>query len=357
MTRSTGAVALLLLTLSVVLGVMGSVRFSAAPRWPRFAIDSLHRDVSLLVIVLTVLHVVTTVLDGFAPISLIDGLIPFRSPYRPLWLGLGAVSFDLLIALVMTSLFRRRLGYRSWRIVHWLAYVSWPIAVLHGLGTGSDVKSAWMLALTVVCVAAVVAAVLVRIGRSVPVSPGLRTGTTVLAVATPIGLASFAMLGPLQKGWARKAGTPPPHGVTSTSTARPSAAVPPASRASSTQGPLDRPFSATLFGTVNQTSASGGAIVELSLRLGGRVPGQMRIRLGGAPLPQGGLSLTGSQVDLTAPGMPSAMAGKVLSLNGDAIVARVSDLTGAVLNLRINLSIDQNSDAVTGTVTGTPIGR
>ena len=96
----------------MVLGILGSIRFSAAPRWPRFAIDSLHRDTSLLVIVLVVLHVITSVLDGFAPITLLDGVIPFLSPYRPLWLGLGTLSFDLLIALVVTSLVRRRLGYR-----------------------------------------------------------------------------------------------------------------------------------------------------------------------------------------------------------------------------------------------------
>ena len=91
-------------------------------------------------------------LDSFAPIRLIDAVIPFASTYRPLWLGLGALSFDLLIALVVTSLVRRRLGYRAWRTIHWLAYASWPVAVFHGLGTGSDTKVWWMLALTAACV-------------------------------------------------------------------------------------------------------------------------------------------------------------------------------------------------------------
>ena len=136
---------MVLLTASVVLGVVGTVRYSA-PRWPRFAIDSLHRDISLLVIVLLVVHIVTSVLDGFAPIKLTDAVIPFATPYRPLWMGLGALSFDLLIALVITSLMRRRLGYKSWRATHWLAYASWPIASLHGVGTGTDVKSWWLLA-------------------------------------------------------------------------------------------------------------------------------------------------------------------------------------------------------------------
>src|SRR5207248_7040351 len=180
--RATGAVALVLLTISVVLGVLDSVRFSLAPRWPRFAVDQLHRDTSLLVIVLLVLHVVTSVLDGFAPISLIDGVIPFNSPYRPLSMALGTLSFDLLLALVATSLLRRRLGYRAWRAIHWLAYASWPVAVLHGVGTGTDVKSWWLLALTIACVAAVVIAVLIRIARVQNATPGMRTGAAAPAI-------------------------------------------------------------------------------------------------------------------------------------------------------------------------------
>ncbi|MBV9414351.1 MAG: ferric reductase-like transmembrane domain-containing protein, partial [Solirubrobacterales bacterium] len=117
--RGTGAVALVLLTGSVVLGILGSVRF-AAPRWPRFAIDAVHRDLSLLVLVVLAIHIITSVLDGFAPINLLDGVIPFRTPYRPLWMGLGTLAFDLLLAIAITSLVRRRLGYRAWRAIHWL---------------------------------------------------------------------------------------------------------------------------------------------------------------------------------------------------------------------------------------------
>src|ERR1700761_3219275 len=116
--RGTGAVSLVLLTASVVLGIVGSVRF-ASPRWPRFAIDVVHRDISLLVLVVLVIHIVTSVLDGFAPIGLLDGVVPFVTPYRPLWMGLGTLAFDLLLAITITSLVRRRLGYRAWRAVHW----------------------------------------------------------------------------------------------------------------------------------------------------------------------------------------------------------------------------------------------
>ena len=205
--RGTGAVALVLLTVSVVIGILGSVRF-AAPRWPRFAIDALHRDISLLVLVVLVIHIVTSVLDGFAPITLLDGVIPFTSPYRPLWLGLGTLSFDLLVAIAITSIVRRRIGYRAWRAIHWLAYASWPVAVLHGLGTGSDVKQWWMLALTAVCIVAVLVAAWTRIAHVSSGHAGLRAPATALAVITPIGLMIFTLAGPLQRGWARRAGTP-----------------------------------------------------------------------------------------------------------------------------------------------------
>ena len=351
--RATGAVALLLLTVSVVLGILGSLRFSSGPRWPRFAIDSLHRDTSLLVIVLLVLHVVTSVLDAFAPIKLTDAIIPFATPYRPLWMGLGALSFDLLIALVVTSLMRRRLGYRSWRAIHWLAYASWPIAVLHGLGTGTDAKTWWMLLLTIGCVAAVVIAVLARIARADPSRSGLRAGTAALAVATPLGIAIFALAGPLAHGWARRAGTPLKLiGGASAARAVQGVAV---TSSKAAPGPLDRTFTATLNGTANQSSDGNGAIVELAMRLGGSVQGQMRVRLGGAPLEGGGLSLTGSQVDLSGNGMSSVMAGQIVSLQGDRFHARVTDQSGTVVDLLANLNIDQSNGTVTGTLTGQPV--
>jgi hypothetical protein len=299
------------------------------------------------VIVLLVLHVVTSVLDGFAPISLLDGVIPFNSPYRPLWLGLGTVSFDVLLALLVTSLLRARLGYRTWRAIHWLAYGSWPIAVLHGIGTGTDVKSWWMVLLTVACVAAVLVAAFVRIGRAEGAPDGVRAGAGALSLATVAGFVVFMIAGPLQPHWSRRAGTPLKLlGVHTASTV---------ATAGVGKGPLDRQFSANLSGTASQQQASGGAIIELSLRLDGGAHGQMRIRLGGEPLPSGGLSLTGSQVDLTGPGMPSAMVGKISSLRGDQFDARVSDASGSVVELRASLTIDQNTGSVTGTMTGAPV--
>ncbi len=346
LTRGTGVVALVLLTATVVVGILGSVRFTAA-RWPRFAIDTVHRDLSLLVIVLLLVHILTSVLDSFAPIRLTDAVIPFMSRYRPLWLGLGALAFDMLVAIAVTSLVRRRLGYRSWRAVHWLAYVSWPVAVLHGVGAGSDAKVGWVLAITVACVAAVTAAALVRIARSTPAQRGRRATAIAATLAVLAGISIFTLQGPLQPGWARRAGTPVAllsHPVIRVAATQPLSTT-------SQRATLTAPFSARLSGTVTQKQEPGGAIVDLALQLSGGARGKLRVRLAGAPLLDGGgLSMTGSQVDLLASGLPSVMAGQIVSLQGTDLLARVSDGAGSALNLNASLDIDDRTGEVSGTL-------
>ena len=108
-TRATGIIALVLLTGTVVLGIVTSVRF-ASPAWPRFVTVSLHRSLSLLTITFTGLHVLTTIADPFASIGVVSVVVPFTSGYRRIWLGLGAVAFDLLLAVLVTGLLRTRVG-------------------------------------------------------------------------------------------------------------------------------------------------------------------------------------------------------------------------------------------------------
>lgn len=208
LTRATGAVAILLLTFTVALGVLDVSRWTS-PRWPRFVIDSLHRNASLLAVAFLVLHVLTSVLDGFASISLTAAFIPFIGSYRPFWLGLGAVAFDLVLALVITSLMRRRFGHSAWRNTHWLAYACWPIALLHGLGTGSDVKSGWLLVLTVGCVLTVIVAVIARVASGWPGNARERIAALGATGAFALFLLLWMPAGPLGEEWARRSGTPP----------------------------------------------------------------------------------------------------------------------------------------------------
>jgi sulfoxide reductase heme-binding subunit YedZ len=130
----------------------------------------------LFVLILLVLHIVTAVADGFAPIRLTDSVIPFVSPYRAIWLGLGALSFDIICAVILTSVARRFIGFSAWRLIHWASYLAWPIALVHGLGTGTDTTTAWMLAIYIICVIAVLAAIVWRVSAGWPAtaSTGLR---------------------------------------------------------------------------------------------------------------------------------------------------------------------------------------
>jgi predicted ferric reductase len=153
-TRATGLVTLLLLTASVLLGILTTGRF-AGGSWPRFLTAGLHRNLSLLVVTFLALHVGTTVVDNFVSIPLTAAFIPFASSYKMIWLSLGAVALDLLVALVATSLIRNRLGLRIWRWVHWAAYVCWPVALAHGLGAGTDRGTLWVFVLTIACAAMV----------------------------------------------------------------------------------------------------------------------------------------------------------------------------------------------------------
>ena len=155
--RATGVVALVLLTVVVVLGILVNRR-GRLPGLPRFATTSLHRSMSLLAVAFLAVHVITAIADPYVTSGIVAAVVPFTSAYKALWIGLGAVSLDMIIALIVTSLARARIGRRTWRAVHWLAYASWPVALAHGLGSGTDLRAGWLLALTVLCIAAVVGA-------------------------------------------------------------------------------------------------------------------------------------------------------------------------------------------------------
>lgn len=207
LTRASGAVALVLLTATVALGVI-DVRRVSSPAWPRFVVDAVHRNVALLAMAFLVLHILTAVLDSFASIPLIDAIVPFVGSYRPFWLGLGAVAFDLLLAVIVTSVLRGRIGVAGWRAVHWLTYASWPVALLHGVGTGSDIKSAWMLLLTFGCLAVVLVAVVVRAIAAMRSHPGRARAALGIAAAFTAFMVLWLPFGPLGAGWARRSGTP-----------------------------------------------------------------------------------------------------------------------------------------------------
>jgi sulfoxide reductase heme-binding subunit YedZ len=166
-TRGAGAVTLVLLSGSVVLGILSVLRVQSAA-WPRFLTTGLHRNLALMTLVFLALHIVTAVVDPFTHLGWLTAVVPFSSYYRTLWLGLGTIAFELLLAIVATSLVRGLIGQAVWRWVHWLTYAAWPLGVLHGLGTGTDAWSPWFFVLTVICVGAVATALVYRLVAGSP---------------------------------------------------------------------------------------------------------------------------------------------------------------------------------------------
>jgi Ferric reductase like transmembrane component len=352
LTRGTGTIALILLTLSVALGV-ANVRRLRTEHVPRFVLDAVHRNVSLLAMAFLLVHIVTSLLDGFAPIRLIDVIIPFGSAYRPLWLGFGAVAFDLLLAVVITSLLRRRFGYRAWRMTHWAAYASWPVALLHGLGTGSDTKTGWMLVIVGGCVIVMIVAVVARATAGWPDHPTARLGALAASAIVPLGLLIWLPSGPLAAGWAKKAGTPASLLRATANTTSSSASSSSGSGGSSSSATSS--FTANASGTVEQGSTSdGGTAVDISLSLAGQQLDTLAIDLRGQPLSSGGLEMTSSQVTLGPQSDPSRYQGTVTSLDGTNVSAQVTDGNGNRLNLIARLQINPDSGTASGTVSATP---
>jgi methionine sulfoxide reductase heme-binding subunit len=198
---------LIVLTVTVVLGVVTAVRWTGEST-PAFVAADLHRNLSLLSVCLLVAHIVTTVLDPYAHISVRDVVIPFGAAYRPIWLGLGVAAAEIIVAIAVTSLLRERIGVRLWRVLHWAAYASWPLAVVHGLGTGSDARAPWLIGVVASCVAAVVLAVVERVRRGELATLPIRAGAALVTAAGLVVGTAWAFGGPLQAGWAAKAGTP-----------------------------------------------------------------------------------------------------------------------------------------------------
>lgn len=160
--RGNGIVALAFLTLSMALGVATR---SARPLFalPRFGVSDIHRFVALAGTLLVALHVGLLFMDPYAKLKIIDFVVPFLGAYRPVWQGLGTVAVDLLIVIVITSLLRHRLGVSAFRLIHWSAYLLWPIAMAHSLGNGTDVGHVWFMAFAGVCGLIVALAVVFRL--------------------------------------------------------------------------------------------------------------------------------------------------------------------------------------------------
>jgi hypothetical protein len=342
LTRGTGMVSLVLLTISLALGISEAVRY-ARPGWPRFVLAALHKNASLLALAFLGVHILTSVADSFAPIRLADAVIPFAGRYRPVWLGLGALAFDLLLALIATSLVRERIGYRWWRGVHWAAYACWPIAFMHGLGTGTDTRARWGLLVNLVCLAAIVGAVWWRIALTRTAAPRVRVAASFATVAIAVGVVGWMVAEPLRPGWARKAGTP--EALVATSPA-------PSGSTSVLQAPFESPITGTIRAAQPAGSTRESVVINAQVAA---VRARLHVVIGGTALRDGGVAMDDSSVRLGTGDAAGAYRGSVTSLVGNDLVASLQDRAGHHMVLTVHIA-NTGANRVSGKVTARPGG-
>jgi methionine sulfoxide reductase heme-binding subunit len=154
--RSAGIVAYLLLSSSVLLGIMMAGRTSFA--WPKFAVEEVHRFLAILTGVFVALHGASLLLDTVVPLGLGAALVPFTSPYRPFAVGLGVTAMELIAAVGISNWLRPHLAHRTWRRLHYLTLPAWLLASVHGILAGTDAGDPWFAALAGGTIAAVAVA-------------------------------------------------------------------------------------------------------------------------------------------------------------------------------------------------------
>jgi hypothetical protein len=346
--RAGGFAAYVLLSLTVIAGLVLRNRWQTA-RWPRLVTNELHGYLSLLGLVFVTIHVLAVAIDPFTRFGLREVLVPFVSHYRPLWMGLGIVGLYLLLAVWISTRLRTRIGYRLWRRIHLLAFGVFAAATVHGIGTGSDTKTPWGLAIYI-CAALVVGALSVR-RLLVPVGHDERRRpvAAMLPGVAVLGTAIWALLGPLAPHWGARAGG-------SVSTA--SAAVRNTSRTTSATRPpsgvLQTPFAASFNGTATVSNADDGGYVTVRIHgaMRGGTADHLEILVHGVPLDDGGVEMQASHVAVGA--ATAFYTGRIVSLRGMRLVAAVSSTKERV---RLDITLRLNADgSASGTVRGRSLG-
>lgn len=168
--RAAGVVAYALITSGVLLGVLLSGR-ARLKRWPAFAVTDIHRFVGLLASTFVAIHVLAVWLDSIVHFSLVQLVLPGAASYRPIWVALGTVSAELLVAVGVTNALKKRLGFARWKRWHYLTFLLWGLSTAHGIGAGTDAAEQWLRLLYVGSVGSVAAALMWRLGRGAVAAP------------------------------------------------------------------------------------------------------------------------------------------------------------------------------------------
>ncbi|MGC8473529.1 MAG: hypothetical protein ACP5PW_03860 [Candidatus Dormibacteria bacterium] len=335
--RGSGLVLLALLTINLVMGI--AIQGGWHPvTWPRFAVQAVHRNLALLAVVLLTIHVVTIELDPFVPVGWWAALVPFVSPYRPFWLGLGTLSLDLMATVVVTSVLRSHLRPHWWRVIHWLAYLSWPVAVLHSLGTGTDTKLTWAFGFELGCVGLVATTVIFRVARATRPRVAVRGLIMAAVAATPMTVLAWSAAGPLQSGWARRAGTPTTALASGT----------PASTGVRGQASLLAPFTARFVGSATASTGGSGETITISGKVEGGAGGQLLVSLSASELSDGSIAVEQGSVTYRPAAGSLVYTGSVVSVGPGSLHLRLAPGGGQSEPAEVTISGPVPASSVSG---------
>jgi sulfoxide reductase heme-binding subunit YedZ len=153
--RASGITLYLVLWLSVMVGL--GLTTSLLDRWGgRGVIFSLHAFTTQLAYGFLALHLLSLAADPTVRFGLRDLLVPFAATVREPWTSFGVLAGELTVLVGVSFSVKRLIGQRAWRALHWLTFPLYALALLHGLGAGTDTRTPWMAALYLTTGAAVV---------------------------------------------------------------------------------------------------------------------------------------------------------------------------------------------------------
>lgn len=337
--RAGGFMAYGLLTASTAIGLILSLKWRS-PRWTRFITTELHRFVTLVALVFIALHTLMVAIDPFIRFTPAEVLVPFVSHYRPVWIALGITCSYLLVAVYLSDRIRLRVGYQWWRRFHYLSFAVFALALIHGLGTGSDTRTPWaigMYAGSVVLVAALIAARIFPIERA-----RWHPALAVVGAGVLVAAGFWALRGPLQPGWNTIANDGRGSGGSGGSAA---ASTPQAT--ASAGSAAGQPFADTLTGQMTQQS-DGSVVLTATL---GSTHDQLTVRFRSAD--GGRLVLDGAALMLVAPNGDSC-SGPISGVRQSQILATCQGISsGATWHMQMSLADDANG-LVQGTISATP---
>ncbi|MDA8102306.1 MAG: ferric reductase-like transmembrane domain-containing protein [Nitrospiraceae bacterium] len=333
MTRATGIIAIVLLGMVVILGMVTATK--AAPKgFAKFLVPDLHRRLSITAAAFLGVHIITALLDSFVHIGLIASIVPFVATYRPVWVGFGAIAFDLLLIVIATSVVRHRFSQGPWKKIHYLSWLVVTFALFHAIGTGSDARVGLVEVVYIVLVAVVALAAIFRTATDAQLRKLAKIGGSAVIVAVPVLALGWSLKGPLRTGWASASSSFSLLPKVTTTTA--------ATSGSSSGGASSNGFVWPVNGGVRGTvSIANGSSGTSTVTLSGTVTGTadvVSVRLVGQ-VQQGSLVLQGSSVAIGTASAPNTYTGAVAQAGGSTLVLSLHGAQGSVtgaLALSIN---------------------